>query len=528
MQYARKLFRWMDGLGVGPRRALLGLLAALVLAAVVGGIWVRRGSTTPAAPARPILAVAENQAGKVGDLTLTEEAMQLAEIRSALPQVRLVEEKLKVSGSVRTGGDQLAKVTPSASGKIVDLRVQVGARVRAGQVLATLESSELAQVQAEYHQALARTRALRANLERQRELARLGQFGRPQVEDARNRSLESERDVHAAEHHLKEERAGLQQAEAELQAMTTRLRRAESLTEVVSGQDRERIRADYEKARAARAAAASRVAGAEGDLALARKRLGIATSALSREEKVYAGQHLTSRELVEAESAMRLAEVDLESAGERVRLLGGEPGGGNRLALRSPIAGTVQEAAVTLGETVAPDRVAFSVIDLTQVWAELAVTPKDLPKLKVGDLVELTAESAPGQTFRGRVESVGAASDERTRAVYVRARLANPQAALKAGTFVSGVLITDVRQRRLTVPESALQEHTGRPTLYVALEGHPGAFEVRHVVLGARGDHWREVAEGLKPGEPLAVSGTFYLKSEALKSSLSDGCCGGD
>lgn len=520
----RKLFHFLDGLNPGPRR----LVAGLVLAAGIGLFLATRPAATPPPPAAPILALAPNEAGKVGDLVLTEEAMQLAEVRSALPQVRLVEEKLKVSGSVRTGGNQLAKVTPAAAGKVLELRAQVGDRVRAGQLLATIESSELAQHQAEYRQALARTQAWRDNLGRQRELARLGQFGRPQVEEARNRSLDSERDVHSAEHHLKEERASLQQAEAELQVATTRWRRAESLSEVVSGQDRERMRADYEKARAARAGAASRVAGAEGDLALARKRLGIAAHALGREEKVYAGQHLTSRELVEAESALRLAEVDLESAAERVRLLGGEPGSGSRLALRAPIAGTVQECAVTLGETVTPDRLAFSVINLANVWAELAVAPKELPKLQVGDTVELTAESAPGKTFRGRVESVGAASDERTRAIYVRARLANPQGALKAGTFVSGVLITEVRQQRLTVPETALQEHTGRPTLYVALQGQPGAFEVRHVVLGARGDHWREVAQGLKPGEPLAVSGTFYLKSEALKSSLSDGCCGGD
>jgi len=40
-----------------------------------------------------------------------------------------------------------------------------------------------------------------------------------------------------------------------------------------------------------------------------------------------------------------------------------------------------------------------------------------------------------------------------------------------------------------------------------------------------RGDGWREISAGLSAGEKIAVSGTFYLKSEALKSQLSDGCC---
>ncbi len=88
-----------------------------------------------------------------------------------------------------------------------------------------------------------------------------------------------------------------------------------------------------------------------------------------------------------------------------------------------------------------------------------------------------------------------------------------------------GRIITEVRRERVAVPLGALQEHNGKPTLYVEKEGHPGAFEVRHVKLGVSGEGWREIAEGLKQGEPVAVNGTFYLKSEALKSQLSDGCC---
>jgi multidrug efflux pump subunit AcrA (membrane-fusion protein) len=155
------------------------------------------------------------------------------------------------------------------------------------------------------------------------------------------------------------------------------------------------------------------------------------------------------------------------------------------------------------------------------------VTPKDLGKIKVGDPVELTADSAPGRVFQGKISHISSGSDETTRAVYLRAPLKNPEGVLKTNSYVRGSIITEVRHQKLTVPEGALQEHMGRPTLYVALPA-TGAFEVRHVKLGAKGDRWREISEGLKAGENVAVSGTFYLKSEALKSSLSDGCCGGD
>lgn len=503
---------------------LVGLAVGLLLA-----YWALSHRRTGQSPApRPVLAVAENEAGKVGDLNLSEEALQLAEVRAQPAQLRQVRETLSITGEIQASGDQIAKVTPRATGKVIRLVARIGDSVQPGQTLAILESAELGQSQADYRSSLAEVRAQESNLVRQRELARLGQFGRPQVEESRARSVESERAVHEARHHLSEGQAQLQQATAERDVLRARRDRAESLKELVSQQERERVRADLKKAEADLTAARVRIDAARGELALAEKTRGISHSALAREEKVFSAGHLTSRELVEAESAAQMARVRLDSAAERVRLLGGTPGGGAEIEMKSPIAGRVQEVAITLGETVPSDRTAYTIIDLDQVWGQLAISPKDLPKVNVGDSVELRSDSAPGRIFRGRIAHISAGTDSSTRAVYLRTLLNNPDGALKTGSYVRGEVITDVRHDKLTVPEAALQDHTGRPTLYVAVPGQPGAFEVRHVLLGAQGNKWREVRDGLKKGEAVAVSGTFYLKSEALKSSLSDGCCGGD
>jgi len=514
-------------LTTGRTARMMGVIFGVLLALGLGYSVVR--SRQPVAtPAAPALAVPENEAGKAGDLNVREEALELAEIRSAPAVLRTVRETLQVTGKIETGGNQVARVSPRVAGKVVRLLALPGDRVRTGQPLAVLESAELSQAQAAYLQAAARSRALESNLQRQQELARLGQFGKPHLEQSQTQAVESERTVHEALHRLKEERAGLALSEAERDVLRVNLQRSRDLKELVSQQQLQRLEADLKKGEAEVQAAQARVEGAEGDLALARSRLQIARSARQREEKVFSGRYLTSRELVEAESALELARAELEGAAERVRLLGGTAGGGGEVTLVSPIAGKVQECAITLGETVGADRAAYTVVDLSQVWAVLAVPPRELPRLQVGDPVELVSDSAPSTVFRGRLEHISTASDETTRAIYVRAKLANREGALKAGAFVTGQIITDVRRQKLTVPLTALQEHSGRPTLYVTVPGKPGAFEVRHVLLGAQGKDWREIKDGLKPGESTAVSGTFYLKSEALKSSLSDGCCGGD
>lgn len=541
------------------RPYILAIVSAIFLS---GGLFaVSRLLRRPKAPAAPALAasrvkaVPPGETGKVGDLVITEEALQLAEIKIAPALERTISEKLVVSGNIETGGDRLVKVTPRVAGKIVSLSAVAGDAVRAGQTLGMIESHELARAQADYRQACARMEAARLNLDRQQKLARLGTFGQPKVEEARRAALAAQEEVRTAESDVTAARAKIVEAESDLRALQaalsqaqaqervleSRLKRAERLLreQIISRQEWEQTQADYQRAlsdvEVARAKAAqgearietakAQLNAAQTRLEAAQKRAAIETQALTREEQVYQGRFNTSKELVEAETALRQAQLDRRAAAQTVRLLGGTPGGGSLVPLVTPIAGRILERSATLGETVDTQHTLFTIINLDVVWAQLAVSPRDLPYIRTGQRVALTAETAPGRTFTGIVSAIGNTAEATTRAVRLRVILPNRGDLLKPGAFVRGYIVTDVRRACLTVPEGALQEHNGRPTVYVAKEGQKTAFDVRHVKPGIRGPGWREIEYGLFPGERIAVSGTFYLKSEALKSALSDGCC---
>ena len=331
----------------------------------------------------------------------------------------------------------------------------------------------------------------------------------------------------------------MRQAESELKVRQAAYNRSKSVPELASLQQLERLQADVDKARSDVAASEARIIEGEarvkaalnafetvqGEQPLANKELGIRRQALAREEKVFSGGYSQQRELLNAESALEMALAELNGAAEEVQLLGGEPGGIGETLLRSPIKGKVDSSFLTLGEHVDTEQTCFTVIDLDKVWVELAVAPRDIAKIEVDDEVEVRADSDPGNVFQAVVTSIGAVADPTTKAVPVLAKVEDTGGRLAAGSYVKGLVTTETRQERLTVPKGALQEHTGRSTLYVARPEGKGTFEVRHVVLGAEGEDWREIAEGLNPGESLATRGTFYLKSEALKSALSDGCC---
>ena len=126
------------------------------LAAVVVGsaLLVRAGDAAASTPAR----VAPDVAGRL-------------QVGTQPAAMRPIERELSVVGTVTFDEDRVAIVGPRLAGRVVRLTVRPGETVKKGDVLAEIESVELARAAADYLGAMARARAAEANARRERELA---------------------------------------------------------------------------------------------------------------------------------------------------------------------------------------------------------------------------------------------------------------------------------------------------------------------------------------------------------------------
>jgi cobalt-zinc-cadmium efflux system membrane fusion protein len=509
--------------------------------------------------------------------TFTPAALAKAgiEVRTVAPGE--IPGELPVTGVVEPDLARVVKVTPRVGGKLTALLANVGDRVRAGQVLARMASAELAASQAQYRQATARASAARANLKRQRQLAGFGEFGQHKVQEARGAFNAAREDVNEALAEVNASRNEVAQAEAALAAARsdeasarsdvtaaeTAIAQAETQVEVTrsrfarqdallkeeltSRQDWEQARADALKAeadvRAARAglqaarargeSAAAKVRQAQAMIETQRARLSqseakrlaaherftLAAEAMQREERVYRSGIFATREVADAEAALRQAEFEVAAAADAVRLRGGTPGGGHVLALTSPLAGRVMERTVTIGETAPPEKPLFTVVNLDSVWVQLNVYPRDLPAVRVGLPVSIATDAAPGRVLVGRVAYVGDTLDETTRTARVRCVIANPDGLLKPEMFVRGGIRAASRAPVIVVPRDAVQSLEGRRVVFVPGE-RPGAFRALEVQAGETRDGQTEIVSGLRPGDRVVIHGAFLVKAQAMKGEL--------
>lgn len=595
-----------------PRKSFaLPLVAAGMLLALFLAFQMGRRTAAPAPAQSPAehaeAPKTEEPHEEKGVVRFGPEALRRAGIEVQPVRYAALQSQLSLTGTVEPNLSGVVRVTPRVAGKVISLTANVGDTVRAGQALATLSSTELAEAQGAFRQTGARIALSQHNLKRQRQLAGLGEFGRHPLEEARRESVAAQGEIKVAQNEVAAARnevtearseqasrqsdlasaeaeatsaqseiveaeggvkalqAALAQAQTGVEVAQSRFNRADLLLadQLISRQDWEQARADAKrsssdvdaaranlsqgqakvetarahlrsaqaKARAMQSqvqqaaarieTALSRQAQAEERLAAGRQRAEIAAQSLAREEKVFRGGFFTSKEIVEAEAALRQAQLEQRAAADRVRLLGGTPGGGNTLPVTAPIAGRVTERTVTAGETVTPEKSLLTVVNLNTVWVQLSVHQRDLPLIRVGQPVAVTSETAPGRTFTGAVSYIGDQVDETTRTVKLRCVIQNASSALKPQTFVRGRIRTEVRRQALAVPRDAVQELEGQQVVFAAGE-QPGEFTTRKVLIGDTVGSQVIVTSGLQPGDRIVTAGAFVVKSEAMKSELKE------
>jgi cobalt-zinc-cadmium efflux system membrane fusion protein len=188
--------------------------------------------------------------------------------------------------------------------------------------------------------------------------------------------------------------------------------------------------------------------------------------------------------------------------------------------LLSPRAGVVIQKNVTVGDVVNPAQPLYVVADLSQVWLDISIYDKDLEKVKEGQSVAFHSDSLPTLNFMGKISYIQPSAGDGTRTFLARASLPNPHLVLKPGMF-GQIKITGIgAESRPFLPDEAIQRYGHEEFVFLDLGNN--TYIKRVVALGERLGDGNLVSSGIKSGDKVVGSGSFKLKSELLKSEISN------
>ncbi|WP_320819353.1 efflux RND transporter periplasmic adaptor subunit [Thalassolituus sp.] len=181
-------------------------------------------------------------------------------------------------------------------------------------------------------------------------------------------------------------------------------------------------------------------------------------------------------------------------------------------AINAAINGVVTERNINAGEhtNAAPLLV---VQDLSTVWVDLSIFPKDAAQVGLGQQVRIHNLDG-SQSATGDIIYIAPLGQGANQAMTVRALIDNPNGAWKPGLFINANITLAEVKAPLVVANAAVQIVEDKPVVFI--QGEEG-FEPRPVTLGHSDGEHSEVLAGLVNGDVYVSKNSFILKSELGK-----------
>ncbi len=393
---------------------------------------------------------------------------------------RLFAPTVTYTGSVVAYND--SEIYPRVMGTLTAVYVYPGDRIKAGQVVARLDSLELASRaqeaeaarRAAYHeysmsseeraQALAQESAARSKTGEARSAVREAQ---EQLRAAEAMREQAQSEKEAAQAAVAEAEANIVAMQADADYWKNELERQERLYQAKAVS-----REEYEREKAQAQTAFTRVSQAQAAM---REKRAMGAAAQSKIRQAEANIRSAQARVEQMQAAMSGAQADLRSAAANTELnthhtlhrraLVEQAAAQQRTAeivrgyteIRASKDGVVTERPVSPGTLVQPGMPILRIQQIDRVRLQANVAETDLRGLRIGSPVTVTMPRDPQFRLRTRITSIFNAADPRSRTVTVEALTPNPDGRLLPGQYIVMEIASESPRAALTVPLEAVR-----------------------------------------------------------------------
>ena len=187
----------------------------------------------------------------------------------------------------------------------------------------------------------------------------------------------------------------------------------------------------------------------------------------------------------------------------------------NKKTIRAPFSGVLGLRRVDLGEYIGVGTPIVGINMLDPIQVDFTISERELPRVSVGDRVEVRVAAFPDEQFNGQVQAIDSSVLPESRTVRVRAELANPEMRLRPGMFANVRTVRDEIMDVVTVPRSAISYNTYGDFVFEVVEGEGGQKIAKRVSVttGEARDGEVRIVEGIEAGATVVGAGLLRLRN---------------
>ncbi|MGO8671461.1 MAG: efflux RND transporter periplasmic adaptor subunit [Capsulimonadaceae bacterium] len=447
-------------------------------------------------------------AAQAMDMTRMRPPVGAAPVAVATVRVGDMDDSVTYTGSVEAYNEQ--DVSPRITGTVLSLPVYPGDSVRAGQLLAQLDSAavseQTAQANAEAHAAQMGEQVAHLTHHLHHSAA---------LNQANSQLAAAQQSVSDAQDAAEADEAAVVDALAEVRSVTANAEywRAELAREKQLADAGAVSRAEYQNEQAQAQAASAAVDQGEAKV----------TQARATERAAQAGVIEANRQVDVARAGVQMAIADITVADSQAQEAGATAVGAEAAAreaavvqsytrITSPVNGVVIVRPIAPGTLVQPGTVLLKIAEIDQVRVQANVAVTDLAGIHVCRPVRIVPQDG-GPAIDAHVTSVFPSVDTDTRTGIVEAVIPNPGHRLLPGAYVAMRIVKHTDRNSLLVPADAVVTQGGQSTVWTirAESGPTTAHQVIVQVAGTDGASAEVVSGHLGRGDKVVVRGLAGL-----------------
>jgi membrane fusion protein (multidrug efflux system) len=192
-----------------------------------------------------------------------------------------------------------------------------------------------------------------------------------------------------------------------------------------------------------------------------------------------------------------------------------------RKRIRAPFSGIAGIRQVNLGQYLSPGDPIVGVQAMNPIYVNFDMPQEQVPALRIGDVVQVAAESVSVNQRRGKITAINSMVDENTRNIQVQATFENTKVQLRPGMFVQVEVTLKAGHSFIAIPASAINYAPYGNSVFIVADlktpdGQPyrGVKQQFVTLAGSRGDQVA-VVSGVNSGDEVVSSGAFKLRNGA-------------
>lgn len=255
-------------------------------------------------------------------------------------------------------------------------------------------------------------------------------------------------------------------------------------------------------------------------------KITLAELEFARQKDLNAGNAGALKNLQNADAELKTLRTRKASLQQQIKLMGINPDEVSNenlqslLVVTSPISGVVSSVMVNMGSYIDVNTPIAEIIDNTQLHLDLYVYEKDLPKMKVGQIIHFTLTNNAGKEYDAEIYGISNSFEDASKAIAIHCKVKGDKTGLIDGMSITA-LVSLEKATVPAVPTDAIVNVEGQDCIFIVGKAHDDepnmtVFEKILVAKGTTDVGYSEITllNDIPSNAKIVTKGAFFVSAK--------------